>query len=140
MSYSDYLAAAMQNHFWRDTALAQFGTVYVSLHTGDPTRANNTATEVPAADGYARVAIATTNAAWSAPASSGGRMVVANVDTLTWPTATGDWAGGDPIAHFGIYDALTGGNLLRFGELGEVRSILLDDIFTAAPGALQLYD
>lgn len=141
MSYGNYLKIELQDHLWRDTPYSPPATVYLALHTADPTAEDNTATELTIGDGaYARLAIATSNAAWTAPALSGGRVVTANVDTLTFPEATADWAAGAPITHFSLRDAATGGNLLRYGALGETRIILDGDTFVAAPGSLQLYD
>lgn len=136
MSNSTYLARAILNHLFRTTALAQLGTVYIALGNADFTKDNVTANEVATTGGYARASVGTTDADWAAPATSGGRDVTSNAATITFPTASANWNGGNPIGFFGIYDAATAGNLLRFGALGTARTVLSGDTFQLAPGSL----
>ena len=86
-------------------------TVYVSLHTGDP--AQTGANEVSGGS-YARVAVATGTAQWTAPAASGTQQTSHNVNTITFPAPTGTWG---TISYFGIWDAATAGNYLGGGAL-----------------------
>ena len=47
-----------------------------------------------------------------------------NSSVVTFPTATANWGA---VTHFGIRDALTGGNLLYHGALSSARTILSGD-------------
>ena len=90
------------------------------------------------------------------PSDAGGGVEVtgvnyARVDSGAWDTMTGildghtsnatlisfpqAGAGGwGLITSIGLFDALTGGNLLYYGDLGASRQIDLDDIFNIAIG------
>lgn len=74
-------------------------TPYLALFTAVETPAE------PSGNGYARVPIGTST--FGSAAASGS---IANTAAITYAQATGSW--GDIIG-FGIYDALTSGNLLR---------------------------
>ena len=74
-------------------------TRYVSLHTADPTSANELS-----GGGYARVAVAA--AGWTVDTTSGD---VTNAAAIAFPDPTADWS--DPT-HVGLWSAATGGNLL----------------------------
>ena len=102
---SNYLETAWVNHVLRNTAYTSPGaSVYVSLHTADPTDAG-TGTEV-SGNNYARVQVTS----WDAPAS----RATQNTGAVTFPTPSGSWG---TITHWGIWDAATVGNLLMYGAL-----------------------
>lgn len=142
MSKSTYEADAYLNDRFRDGgALPALGTVYVALANADLTRDNVTANELTiGTGGYARIAVPTTNADWTAPATSGGRRMISNVNTLSGGTATANLNSGNPIGYFGIYDASTGGNLIRYGALGTAVTILSGQAISIPPGALQVLE
>lgn len=142
MARSDYEADLYLNSRWRDAgAMAALGTVYVAFAFADLTRANLTANLVAlGTGGYARLAVGTTNSDWSAPASSGGYRMIANLLTITGATLSADLNSGNPIGFYGIYDAATAGNLLRQGAFATPRTFLNGDTIVIAPGALQLFD
>jgi hypothetical protein len=103
---SDYLENQILNHFLKGgTAVAQPATLYVSLHTADPTDAG-TGAEV-SGGAYARQPIA-----FSA-ASAGSTK---NNADITYPAATANWG---TATHIGIWDALTTGNLYFYGPLAS---------------------
>lgn len=106
---SDYLENAIIN-WLRGTAMpAAPGTIYVSLHTGDPGEAG--ASEHGATAAYARVPIVLT-----APPSP-----VSNTAAVEFPAASANYSA--PITHAGLWSALTGGNFLGGGALGTARTI-----------------
>jgi len=111
---SDYLENSVINHYLRATAQASPATVYVSLHTasvGD----DGTGAEVTGG-AYARQAIA-----FGAPSNG----VAANSGVITYPTATAAWG---TVTHFGIWDAVSGGNLIYWAPLTASKVIDLGDI------------
>lgn len=142
MAKSNYERDTYLNARFRDGgALAALGTVYVALASADLTAANLTANELPiGTGGYARIAVGTTNADWSAPATSGTRRMISNTATLNGGTASANLNGGAPIGFYGIYDAATAGNLIRFGALATPRTILSGDSIVIAPGSLQILE
>jgi hypothetical protein len=119
---SNYLENALINATLRNTAYSSPAGVYVALFTTDPTDAGS-GTEVSGGS-YARQ-----SATFAAP-SNGAAATNADVQ---FPQATGDWG---TITHFGIYDALTAGNLLYHGQLTASKTIETGDVFKIASGNL----
>ena len=119
---SNYLENALINATLRATTFTSPATVYVSLHTADPTDAG-TGTEVSGGS-YARK-----SATFGAP-SNGVSTTTANI---TFDQATASWG---TITHIGIWDALTTGNLLYHTPLDASKTIATGDIFKIASGSL----
>lgn len=113
MSMSNYLENKLQDHVLRNVAYTPPTTVYAALYTTDPTDAD-TGTEV-SGNAYARQAI-------TFGASANG--VSSNTGVVTFPVATGAWG---TVTHFGIRDAITGGNLLHSGALSASQSVILNN-------------
>jgi hypothetical protein len=104
-------------------------TVYVGLSSTTPVVAGTSVTE-PSTGAYARVA--TSGATWNAAASGS----TSNASSITFPTATADWAAGSNMTHFVLYDASTAGNFLGFGALTTAKAILNGDTASFAAAAL----
>jgi len=141
MPLSTYERDLHLNGRYRDGgAIAALGTIYLALASADLTAANVSANELPAGNGYARLAIGTTNADWTAPADSGGRRIITNTAALTGATASGDLNGGAPIGFWGLYDAATlgTGNLIRYGAFQTPVTILNGDQIVIAIGSLEI--
>ena len=119
---SNYLENALINATLRNTTYTSPATVYVSLHTADPTDAG-TGTEVSGGS-YARK-----SATFAAPSNG----VSASSADVTFDQATGSWG---TITHIGIWDALTTGNLLYHTPLTTSKTIDSGDIFKIASGSL----
>lgn len=95
--------------------------VFIGLMTTEPAD-DGTGVVEPVGAGYARVSVVNDLTEW--PAASGGQKSNGNV--ITFPTATGAWG---TITHFGIFDALSGGNLLASGALNTSRTVISSDVF-----------
>jgi hypothetical protein len=121
---STYLQNAVINVSLRATAYTAPTTVYVGLFTTTLTAAG-TGTEVSGGS-YARTAVTI-----GAP-SSGATSNSANV---VFPTATASWG---TVTYMGIYDALTGGNLLYFAPLTTSKTIDTGDIFQISSANLTI--
>ena len=108
-----YLSNKVLDHVLKNTAYTSPAAVYAALFTAAPTDAYTsgvpTGTEV-SGNNYARVAI--TFAAGSSGATS-------NSSIVTFPTPSGSWGA---CTHFGIFDALTTGNLLYWGALAQTET------------------
>ncbi len=124
MSKSDYAEAKVLDHMLGKTAWTM-PTAYIALYTAAPSDAGG-GTEVTGG-AYARVT--TSGASWNA--ASGGST--SNAAALTFPAATASWG---TVTHFGILDAATAGNLLRWGALTTSKTIGSGDTASFAIGAL----
>ena len=121
-AFSNYLENALINGTLRATSYTAPTTVYVGLFTSDPTDAGSGA-EV-SGNAYARQ-----SATFAAP-SSGASSTSADVQ---FPQATGTWG---TVGWFGIFDALTTGNLMYHGALTASKTIETGDVFKIASGNL----
>lgn len=119
---SNYLENALINATLRATTFTSPTTVYVSLHTADPTDAGS-GTEVSGGS-YARQ-----SASFASPNNGASST---NAD-ITFPQATGSWG---TVSHIGIWDSLTTGNLLYHTQLDASKTIDTGDIFKIASGSL----
>ena len=109
------------------TAAAGTGpaTTYLALLTAAPT---DTGGGIEVAGGsYARVAIASSLANWagtqgaaSTVASSGVSGTTSNNGAITFPAPTAAWGS---VVAIGIYDAVTGGNLLIYATLTIAKTV-----------------
>ena len=125
---SNYLENKLLDHILRAVSFTSPATVYVSLHTADPTDAGSGA-EVSGGS-YARVAVTAGFAAAASGATSNSAAII-------FPTATGSWG---TVTHFGIWDASTSGNLLIYGALAASVAPVTNDIvqFNAASLSVSL--
>lgn len=113
--FSDYLEPLLLNLVLGAVAFSPPGTVYVSLHTADPTDAGS-GTEV-SGNGYARAAVTNNTTNWPNSTQSGGTTTKQNGTSIAFPTVTG--AGWSIVSHFAVWDAVSGGNMLLSGSLNS---------------------
>jgi hypothetical protein len=119
---SNYLENALINATLRNTAYTSPTTVYISLHTADPTDAGS-GTEVSGGS-YVRKA-----ATFAAPSNG---VSASNAD-VTFDQATASWG---TIGWIGIWDAVSTGNMLYHTALTTSKAIDTGDIFKIASGSL----
>lgn len=128
---SDYLENKLLDHIFRAQSFTAPVNLYVGLLTVAPNDAGG-GTEVSGGS-YARVQVACALTAWKGThgtttgASSGTSGQISNAGTVTFPAPTASWGS---VTHFGIYDALTAGNLLYHGALTVAKTVNSGD---AAP-------
>lgn len=82
------------------------GSLYVSLHTGDPGEAGDQTTNECAYTSYARVAVARSGAGWTVTADS-----VSPAAAISFPAATG---GTETATHFGVGTDSSGAGVLLY--------------------------
>lgn len=128
-SFSDYLENKVLDHVLGGGDYTRPATVYVALFTAAPTDAGG-GTEVTGGS-YARVAV--TNNATNWPAASGGAK--SNGTDIAFAEATADWGN---IAAFGIFDAITSGNLMKWGDLTVSKDVDSGDTAKFAVGELDI--
>lgn len=121
---TNYLNDAILDHVLRNSALASPATVYLGLFTVAPTPSTS-GTEVSGGS-YARVA-----ATFGAPALG----VSTNSAPAAFPMATLAWG---TVVAVGVFDALSGGNLLYFGTLTTPKSVDNGDTASFAVAALSI--
>jgi hypothetical protein len=122
---TNYLEDKLVNHVLRNTAFTVPTTVYVALHTADPTEtgavAEVTTGTYPA---YARKALTV-----GTPTNG----LSTNSADLTWDTLTAI-----TISHVSIWDALTVGNPLYYGALTASKTMGAGDTFRIPTGSLSV--
>lgn len=139
---SDYLENKMVDFLFRGQSLSN-PVVYVALYTAAPSDAGG-GTEVSGGS-YARVKAAAgagqaltdwagTQSAGSTTASSGTGGQTSNNNVITFPAPTGNWGS---ITHFGLFDAISSGNLLFWAPLTTAKTVNSGDSAPSfAAGAL----
>lgn len=136
-SMSNYLEMALLNASLRNTPYTSPASIFLSLHTANPTDANTPGTEVTTAawPNYARQNVANggaLTAAWTAPSNGPGST--SNALTLTFPAQTA--AAPVVVTYFGLYDAATNGNLLYWANLDAAKTVNQTDVLTFPPGSI----
>jgi hypothetical protein len=104
--------------------------VYVGLMTAAPDDDGTGVTE-PSSGAYARVAVDNNDTEW--PDATLGQK--SNANDIVFPTATGDWG---EITYFGIFETLSGDDLIMFGALNTARDVLTGDTFRFMAGSLDV--
>lgn len=99
---------------------------YVSLHTADP---GDTGANEISGSAYARVGTV-------AFANAGNNPTVAsNSAIVTFPAATGTWG---TVTHFGVWDAVSGGNYLGSGAVNTPKPVANGDTARFLANALTI--
>jgi len=110
---SNFLEDAVLNHFFRNNAVAAPPQVFLALYRTDPTDFD-TGQEI-SGGGYIRQQIT-----FNAPIPQGNISSITNNANIQFPEATADWTtGSETVGFWGIRTALTGGNLLAYGEFRD---------------------
>lgn len=116
---SNFLENKILDHVFRNVAYTSPSTVYVSLHTASPTDAGGS--EVTGGS-YVRAS------ASFAAATNGTIANSSQVAFASMPTTT--------VTHFGVYDALSAGNLLWWGDVSPDVSFTAGENGIFAVGAI----
>jgi hypothetical protein len=121
---------ALLNYMLRNTATGGFppAAVYVGLFTTAPDDQGG-GTEVSGGS-YARQAVS-----FAAPTDNGassGAQTASAADVI-FPAASADWG---TITAVGLFDALSGGNLLMYGSLAAAQTVNAGSQFVIPAGSL----
>ena len=141
MATADTWAAGLLNLTFLNTAFtglgdaggllpsATAGSIYISLHTADPTAAGNQTSSEATFTNYARVAVARSGSGWSLSSTT-----MSNVAAITFPTCG---VTSNTVTYFGIGTASAGaGKLMYSGQLTTAKTIANGDTASFAIGAL----
>lgn len=132
---TDFLENKFNDWFFRGQAIGITGataaagtgpaTLYVGLLTSSPADAGG-GVEVTGGS-YARVAVTSSLANWagtqaaaSTTASTGSSGTTSNNAAITFPAPTANWGS---VTHWGIWDAVSGGNLLIYAPLNVAKTV-----------------
>jgi len=130
-SYSTYLDNAILGHVVGKLAYSMPST-FLAVSTANPTN-NGSGLAEPVGNGYARVVTAAGD--WNTPSAG----AISNANAFNFPAATGAWG---TIAYFALMDALTGGNMLAYGQCldpsGNITTKVVNngDILSMGAGSL----
>jgi hypothetical protein len=113
-SKSNFLENELLDHVLGNAVYEAPATIYIALYTVAPTDAGG-GTEV---SGGSYVRLAVTNNATNFPAAEGGAK--SNGTEFVFITATASW--GEIIA-FGLFDAVSGGNMLYWGDITVPKTV-----------------
>lgn len=137
--FSDYSEPKILDALFNAVALTGPNSMFVALFTVTPTDVTASGTEVSTgATAYARVKIEKNGGSapvWDLAVVDGAGFLVDNANTITFPTATGNW--GD-VKAFAIYDHVTTGNLLMWGPLTATKTVNANDTLKFPVGDLDL--
>ena len=106
-------------------------SVFVSLHTGSPAEDNSGSNEI-SGSGYARQSVTFGDVATD---GSNNTSVSSNA-TVQFPAASGNYSA--DVTFIGIYDAVSGGNLMFFGSLSTQKTVTTGDVFQINSGSLTI--
>lgn len=136
--FSDYLEDALLKHIFRNTDFARPAILYVALYTAAPSDAGGGTEVSSVGTDYARQGVATGAASgWDAPSvEGGGGYQTANTGAITFPVAAIDWG---IIVAAGLFDALSGGNLLFWGNLSANKTVNAGDVFKFTASSFKIY-
>lgn len=127
MSNSDFVENKILDHITKKATWAAPAGCFVALFTAAPNDAGG-GTEVTGGS-YARITTSAAN--WNTAASGS----TSNAAELAFATPSGSWG---TVTHFGLFDALTVGNLMRWAALTTPRAISTGDSPKFPIGALVL--
>lgn len=139
---SDYLENKLIDHILRTATFAKPAAIYVALFTALVTDAGGGTEVSTVGTGYGRIQSGPSDTDWFASqggtsgASSGTGGFTENATEVTFGTPTGNWG---TVVGWGLYDAVTAGNLLIHAPLSVSKAVNNGD---AAPkfvsGALDM--
>lgn len=126
MSFTNYLEDKVLEHVFGGNAYTAPSTLYIGLFTAAPSDTGG-GTEVSGGS-YARKS-ATFTVSGTNPTQA------SNSADIDFPTATASWG---TVTHIGVYDALTGGNLLAYASATTSKTITSGDVLRISTGDLDI--
>jgi hypothetical protein len=123
MSLSNIFETTTLNWLFTATSVTRPTAWYIALYTVAPTDGGG-GTEI-SGNAYVREA-----AAMSVTGDN-----ATNTGAIEWPTATGTWG---TIVAVGVFDALSAGNLIAYGNLTVSKTITSGDVFRIPAGDLDI--
>lgn len=126
--FSDYTAQATIKYWMNGTAMPSVTHRYLAVFTADPKDDNSGSSNEVSGTWYARQIADTWTTPVSNPDGTSGTVVKNDVQ-ITFPAVSGSSV---TVTHWGLYDALSGGNLLYSGALTIPKTLNAYDVLTLA--------
>ena len=126
-SFSDDWETKAMKHIVGETAIT-VPQKWVSLSTADILDDESGNAE-PSGNNYGRVQVLDAN--WDVAAT----RLTANTNAITFPQASGAWG---LCAYWGIWDAVTNGNLIAHGEIGTDKDVVAGNTPSFATGEIEI--
>lgn len=127
--FSQYTQQKLIDHLLKTAAFTVPTNIYVALYTTPPTDTGGGTEE--SGTGYSRVVCNSWNAATAATpsvATNSGIVSYGNAGGSNWATVSG----------FGLFDTVSGGNLLGWATVTTPKTINSGDAVSFAAGAIQV--
>lgn len=131
---TDYTENNLLNFIFRGVAFPAPGGIFIGLFTTAPSADAGTGGTEVTGGSYARQSVARSTGAWKDP-STGTQGMTENIADITFPTATANWG---TVVAVGVFDAVTAGNLLYFGNLVASKVVNTGDVFKFNAGDLEV--
>ena len=126
--FSTFLENKIIDHLLRNQSYTPPTTVYVALFTADNGLEGGTITGEVSGGSYARY---DSSGKWAAPAAG---AVQTNAE-CAFTQASADWG---TVVAFAIFDAVSGGNMLYWGDLTASKTVNNGDTFKFPSGDIDL--
>jgi hypothetical protein len=138
VGFTNYMERQMLIQMFKSDVIAKITPFYIGLSSTTPTEDSSGSpahnfTE-PSGGSYARQPMANTETTISALDAVPTKIT--NTLDIIFPLATANWLGGNNLLYFGLFDAVSGGNLLLAGALITPLNILLGNQLKFAVGQL----
>jgi len=130
---TDYTENNLRNFIFRGVTFPVPAALYVGLFTTAPAENGSGGVEVTGGS-YARVSVPRTTGAWKDPATA-VQGLTENLAEILFPTASANWG---TVVAGGVWDAITGGNLLYFGNMGVSKIVNNADVFKFVTGDFEI--
>lgn len=127
MGMSDYLENKSLDFWYGKQFTTAPANIYVQAHTGNPGEAGTSNVHAT----FARATLVNNGTNW--PAASGGSK--SNGTKISWGSTTGVLGLAD-VTHVSLWDALSGGNCLDYGQLDAALAVSDRTEVAILPGAL----
>ncbi len=124
-SFNDYTENKVLDHILKTASFTVPTNIYIALFTAAPTDSGG-GTEVTGGS-YARVL----HNSWDAAAAGASE----NTGAITFVEATASWG---TVVAFALFDAVSGGNMLAWGDLTTSKAIGSGDTASFADGELDI--
>ncbi len=123
-----YARILMGNIFQTDTSIPLPTNYYLAVSSTLPTASGTNVTEPPSSgSAYKRILLSNLE-----QLADG---IITNSDVISYPESTSNWG---TIPFYGVFDSMTGGNLIMYGEFDSPRTVEDSTVFSVKKGGLKL--
>jgi hypothetical protein len=129
--FTTYQQQRILNRLFGAVAYTEPATLYLGV-SSTTINENGTGATEPTGGAYSRISVSNNTSTWGNLSVGVGRQ---NLVPFEWASATAPWG---TITYVGVYDALTGGNMLYYSELVVPKNIGADDVLRVAVNSIQI--